>query len=126
MGKYDAIDVNVYQSNIFHTKMLIKEIELQHYLFNTDVYKLTPKQRLEITMYINSDVALTAQKAFYSEKKQIPPIDSASSISGEFVMAYPPGIPILAPGERITEEMINYILYAKDKGCVMTGLKTRL
>ena len=56
MGKYDAIDVNVYQSNIFHTKMLIKEIELQHYLFNTDVYKLTPKQRLEITMYINPDV----------------------------------------------------------------------
>lgn len=70
MGKYDAIDVNVYQSNIFHTKMLIKEIELQHYLFNTDVYKLTPKQRLEITMYINPDVALTAQKAFYSEKNK--------------------------------------------------------
>jgi len=49
MTKYDAIDVNVYQSNIFHTKMLIKEIELQNYLFNKDVYELPPKQRLEIT-----------------------------------------------------------------------------
>lgn len=48
LKKYDAIDVNVYQSNIFHTKMLIKEIELQNYLFNTDVYELPPKQRLEI------------------------------------------------------------------------------
>lgn len=49
MKKYDAIDVNVYQSNIFHTKMLIKEIELQNYLFNKDVYELPPKERLAIT-----------------------------------------------------------------------------
>ena len=46
---YDAIDVNVYQSNIFHTKMLIKEIELKNYLFNQDVYEIAPKKRLEIT-----------------------------------------------------------------------------
>ena len=49
LSRYDAIDVNVYQSNIFHTKLLIKEIELQNYLFNKDVYELAPKQRLEIT-----------------------------------------------------------------------------
>lgn len=49
LKKYDAIDVNVYQANIFHTKMLIKEIELQNYLFNLDVYELPPKRRLEIT-----------------------------------------------------------------------------
>ncbi|QQY80169.1 S-adenosylmethionine decarboxylase [Keratinibaculum paraultunense] len=48
LEKYDAIDVNVYQSNIFHTKMLIKEIELQDYLFNKDVHEFSPKQRLEI------------------------------------------------------------------------------
>ena len=40
---------------------------------------------------------------------------------GEFVMCYPPGIPILAPGEMITQEIINYIEYAKEKGCLMTG-----
>ena len=49
LQRYDAMDVNVYQSNIFHTKMLIKELDLQNYLFNTDVYELPPKQRLEIT-----------------------------------------------------------------------------
>jgi len=48
LTKYDAIDINVYQANIFHTKLLIKEIELQNYLFNKDVYELPPKQRLEI------------------------------------------------------------------------------
>ena len=49
LQRYDAIDVNVYQSNIFHTKMLIKELQLQNYLFNTDVYELPPKQRLDIS-----------------------------------------------------------------------------
>jgi arginine/lysine/ornithine decarboxylase len=36
-------------------------------------------------------------------------------------MCYPPGIPILAPGERITREIIDYIVYAKAKGCSLTG-----
>lgn len=47
--RYDAIDINVYQANSFHTKMLIKDIDLQNYLFNTDVYEVPPKTRLEIT-----------------------------------------------------------------------------
>ena len=49
LRKYDAIDINVYQANIFHTKMLIKEIDLQNYLFNSDVYELQPTKRLQIT-----------------------------------------------------------------------------
>ncbi|AUS98041.1 S-adenosylmethionine decarboxylase [Clostridium thermosuccinogenes] len=48
LKKYDTVDVNVYQTNTFHTKMLIKEIELQNYLFNQDVCELTPDKRLEI------------------------------------------------------------------------------
>ena len=39
----------------------------------------------------------------------------------EFVMCYPPGIPIQAPRERITAEILDYIEYAKAKGCSMTG-----
>lgn len=49
LSKYDAIDVNVYQSNIFHTQLLIRDIELQNYLFNLDVQELSPRQRLMIT-----------------------------------------------------------------------------
>ena len=49
LRKYDAVDINVYEANLFHTKMLIKEIDLQNYLFNSDVYELPPKTRLEIT-----------------------------------------------------------------------------
>lgn len=56
MLKYDAIDINVYQSNIFHTKMLIKEVDLQNYLFNTDVYELPPKTRLLITHSLRQEM----------------------------------------------------------------------
>ena len=48
LRRYDAVDINVYQSNIFHTKMMLKEIDLQNYLFKTDVYELPPQTRLDI------------------------------------------------------------------------------
>lgn len=48
LNRYDAIDVNVFQSNTFHTKMLIKEIELQNYLFNKDAEELPLRERVEI------------------------------------------------------------------------------
>ena len=46
---YDAVDINVYQANLFHTRMLIKEIDLKNYLFNTDIYEIPPKTRLAIS-----------------------------------------------------------------------------
>ncbi len=71
--------------------------------------------------YISPIVELTPQKAFYSQKKMVKTQESNGLICGEFVMSYPPGIPILSPGERITNEIIEYIRYAKEKGCVLTG-----
>ena len=47
--RYDAVDMNVYAANLFHTRMMIKDIDLQNYLFKTDVYELPPTTRLDIT-----------------------------------------------------------------------------
>lgn len=71
--------------------------------------------------YINPQVVVSPQVAFYGEKESLPIAKSANRVCSEFVMCYPPGIPILAPGEMITEEILSYIQYAKDKGCFMTG-----
>lgn len=71
--------------------------------------------------YIDPQVIMPPQSAFYGDKKSVPITESGGYICGEFVMCYPPGIPILAPGEKITGDIINYILYAKEKGCMMTG-----
>jgi arginine/lysine/ornithine decarboxylase len=75
--------------------------------------------------YISPAVQLSPQSAFYSPKKSVPIADTAGLISAEFVMCYPPGIPILAPGEMITNEVVEYIIYAKEKGCFMTGAEDR-
>ncbi|HIV25655.1 MAG TPA: adenosylmethionine decarboxylase [Candidatus Scatomonas pullistercoris] len=49
LRRYDAVDINIYDANIYHTKMMVKDIHLQDYLFKTDVYELPPQARLEIT-----------------------------------------------------------------------------
>ena len=48
LRRYDAVDVNMYGVNLFHTRMMVKDIDLQNYLFKTDVYELPPQTRLEI------------------------------------------------------------------------------
>ena len=83
-------------------------------------YKKNP-DGLMTQEYIDPEVVCSPQKAFYSNKKSVPLKDSAGEVCSEFVMCYPPGIPILAPGERITEAILEYISYAKAKGCSMTG-----
>ncbi len=71
--------------------------------------------------YIPPVVAVTPQYAFYAPKKSLPIEETAGYICSEFVMCYPPGIPILAPGERVTTKILEYIAYAKEKGCQLTG-----
>ena len=73
--------------------------------------------------FIKPECVMSPQRAFYAEKKQLPLKETAGCICGELVMCYPPGIPILTPGERITEEIIQYISYAKEKGCSLQGTK---
>ncbi|MCM1133925.1 MAG: arginine decarboxylase, partial [Ruminococcus flavefaciens] len=71
--------------------------------------------------YISPIVAEAPRRAFYADKISLPLDESVGKVCTEFVMCYPPGIPILAPGELITEDIIGYIKYAKEKGCQMTG-----
>ena len=71
--------------------------------------------------YIEPQVVASPQDAFYAEKISLPLRESVGCVCSEFVMCYPPGIPILAPGERITKDILDYIEYAKAKGCSMTG-----
>lgn len=82
------------------------------------------ERRFEVdrTMLLPKVIA-SPQAAFYAQKERIPIKQTVGRISGEFVMAYPPGIPILAPGEEITEDIIDYILYSVEKGCSMQGME---
>ncbi len=71
--------------------------------------------------YIQPKVAVPPRRAFYSEKVSLPLKETEGKICTEFVMCYPPGIPVLAPGELVTKEIIEYVIYAKAKGCNVQG-----
>lgn len=71
--------------------------------------------------YISPQVVAAPQEAFYAEKQSLPLAEAVGRICAEFVMCYPPGIPILAPGERVTRDILDYILYAKEKNCLLLG-----
>lgn len=61
-------------------------------------------------------------EALDSEREMVQLERAAGRISGEFVYLYPPGIPLLVPGERIEQEVINSILKYKDRGYAVQGL----
>ncbi|WP_052474840.1 aminotransferase class I/II-fold pyridoxal phosphate-dependent enzyme [Jeotgalibacillus soli] len=54
-------------------------------------------------------LALTPRDAFYADTEIVPFNESVGRVCAEFIMVYPPGIPIFIPGEIITEENLNYI-----------------
>ena len=83
-------------------------------------YRQTGREMLKAE-YISPKVVCGPQEPFYGDKESLPIGDSVGRVCSEFVMCYPPGIPILAPGEMVTEEILRYIRYAKKKGCQMTG-----
>ena len=83
-------------------------------------YRKDPSKMLKAE-YIDPIVVCSPKDAFYADKKSLPLDETIGETAAEFLMCYPPGIPIIAPGEQITKEIIDYIHYAKKKGCQITG-----
>lgn len=65
--------------------------------------------------------ALIPREAFYSDKESVSLEDSIGKISAEFLLAYPPGIPILCPGEIVTQEIIDYVNDLKKANLYVQG-----
>ncbi len=73
--------------------------------------------------YLVPDVAISPRKAFLSESEIVDMAVSIGRVSAVTVCKYPPGIPILVPGERITTEHIKSITSTEDKGGTVTGTR---
>lgn len=54
--RYQMIDVNVYQENIFHTKMMLKEFALNSYLFGMDADDISPKEQRRISEQLRTEM----------------------------------------------------------------------
>ena len=74
-----------------------------------------------VNEYIEPILAMAPTEAFYADYVRLPLEECKGRISTESIMCYPPGIPILAPGELVTDEVLAYIRQAKEHGSQMTG-----
>ncbi|WP_416387379.1 aminotransferase class I/II-fold pyridoxal phosphate-dependent enzyme [Caminicella sporogenes] len=84
-------------------------------------YKRDKKITLKKSILKNPEVIVSPRDAYYSRKKVVKFEDAAGEVSGESIMAYPPGIPVVALGERITKEMIEYVNEMKKKESLLQG-----
>ncbi|MHB8171043.1 MAG: aminotransferase class I/II-fold pyridoxal phosphate-dependent enzyme [Thermincolia bacterium] len=64
---------------------------------------------------------VSPQEAFYSDTRLVALEEAEGKISAEMIMAYPPGIPIICPGEVITQEIIEYVRVLKQENCHLQG-----
>jgi len=69
----------------------------------------------------NPEVIVSPRDAFYSRKRLVKFEESEGEISGESIMIYPPGIPIVTPGERISPDMIEYVNMVKKQKSSIQG-----
>ena len=84
------------------------------------LYAKNPEQ-MPNAEYIKPTVCVSPQTAFYGEKKSVPIRETEGMICSEFVMCYPPGIPIVAPGEVLKPELVEMIRQYKRKGLPVQG-----
>ncbi len=68
---------------------------------------------------------LVPRDAFFAKKARVPVPESAGKISGESVVPYPPGIPVLVPGEEITPEIVEYLIGVRRTGIEIHGCEDR-
>lgn len=70
---------------------------------------------------IKPDIKISLNDAFYSEKTEVQLLKSSGKISADFIIPYPPGIPIVCPGEVISDEIISYIETLKKNNIPILG-----
>lgn len=92
------------------TGMLIDRIE---------AHRSEPRTMAPVAVWrVEPDVVLTPRQAFFSDRRRIPLDDAVGEVSAEQFCPYPPGVPLIAPGERVTREAIDEIRAAARIGRV--------
>lgn len=91
----------------------IKDLAKRHR--NGDVREITRG------MLANPEIVVSPRDAYYSSKKPVKLEESIGCVSGESIMAYPPGIPLVTPGEMITREIVEYAKLLKAEKCMLQG-----
>lgn len=66
-------------------------------------------------------VSVTPRDAMYSDTRKVPLAEAIGEVSAEMIMAYPPGIPLVCPGEYISKETVDYVQVLKSENADLQG-----
>lgn len=87
--------------------------------------KKCPRPQADSHTVTNLRQAMPLHKAMDAEKEYIPPNHVPGRISGEFISLYPPGIPLIVPGEQISGELVEYLQRCMGQGLELHGLDSQ-
>ncbi|KAL3825556.1 hypothetical protein ACJIZ3_021585 [Penstemon smallii] len=103
---------------------VLRLVEGLNYLSATLFPICTVNRMIEVTNLVHFDdieMILSPRDAFFALKRKVRIEESIGEICGELICPYPPGIPVLFPGEVITERAVEYLLRVKGQGAVISG-----
>ncbi len=91
----------------------------------TNTEKNTKEEKTQFPEYCHfqPDAVLKISDAYMAEEESVPLREAKGRIVSEFVNLYPPGIPLLVPGEKVDEKIIPMIEAYLDNGYVVQGIK---
>ncbi|VVA27945.1 PREDICTED: arginine decarboxylase [Prunus dulcis] len=72
-------------------------------------------------LFADIETSLIPRDAFFSGKRRVSIENSLGEVCGELICPYPPGIPVMVPGETITKKALDYLLDVRSKGAVISG-----
>lgn len=85
--------------------------------------KITNKKTANVLITAIPELVILPREAFFARKKSIPISQALGEISGEFIIPFPPDVPVIVPGERINRETLEYVKYVKESGIMLVGYK---
>ncbi|KAJ8753205.1 hypothetical protein K2173_017799 [Erythroxylum novogranatense] len=113
-----AINLGTCREHIQRLVIALKDISSQTILKHTNHKSAIDKK---VTPFADFSISLNPRDAFFSRKKRVSIGESLEKVSGELICPYPPGIPVIIPGEIITQRALDYLLDCKSKGALIAG-----
>lgn len=130
---YQNFDIQLELGDLYNVLALIsigtRKEDVDRLIKSLEIISKSHKNKNKFEIFkinqIIPEVVLSPRQAYYSKKESVDLKNSIDKICAENIMAYPPGIPIISPGEKITKEIIEYIEILRKNNAYLTDMKDK-
>ncbi len=97
--------------------------DLVNAIIEIDKEIIPDRSRKQVLKFTSLNRVVSLRNAYYSKAEDVPYSEAEGRVSAEFLIPYPPGIPVISPGELITKEALENIRLLYESGVEITGVK---